>query len=636
MTFDVRFDEVWLAFGDQIILRHANLRIVSGERICLIGRNGSGKSSTLKLLTGQLEPDAGRVELPAGLRLAMLDQVLDKPTDRTVRDVVSDGMREQRRRIESFRTLTLSSDSHGGKSRLRELDELQAVIEAGGGWSVDLRVDAVVSRLDLPATERMCDLSGGWRRRVALAQALVSRPELLLLDEPTNHLDISTIEWLEEEVRRFDGTVLFVSHDRGFVDRLATRIVSIDRGELRSWPGGYRAYLRLKRKADEEEDRANALFDKVLAQEETWIRQGIKARESRNEGRVRALEAMREQRSQRIKRPAQARIHINETPQLSGKKVIEARNISHGYSDNVLLRNFSLRVMRGDRIGIVGNNGVGKSTLLRILLGELRPDSGSIKLGTHLKVAYFDQLRRELDTTKTVAEIVGEGRDYIDILGRKKHVVGYLTDFLFSAKRAMTRVSALSGGERNRVILAKLLIQPANLLVFDEPTNDLDVETLEALEARLRAYTATLIVVSHDRYFLDQVVTSTLVFEGDGVVKRYAGGYSDWEQLRRQLAVADSPAPGQPATSPAPARAHAPARKLTYKLQRELDGLPVRIQALEQRVRTMEAQINTVDFYSQAHDEVQASLRELDRLRAQLEAAVERWAELETQSERIR
>ena len=634
MTFDVRFDEIALAFGDQIILRHASLRIESGERICLIGRNGSGKSSTLKLLIGQLEPDEGRVEMPAGLRLAMLDQVLDEPSDRTVRDVVSDGMREQRKRIEAFRTL--SGDSRGGKSGLRELEALQVAIETGGGWSVDVRVDAIVSRLDLPATERMCDLSGGWRRRVALAHALVSRPELLLLDEPTNHLDINTIEWLEEEVRRFDGTVLFVSHDRGFAERLATRVVSIDRGELRSWPGGYRAYLRLKRKADDEEDRTNALFDKVLAQEEAWIRQGIKARESRNEGRVRALEAMRQQRSQRIKRPAQARIHINETLQLSGKKVIEARNISHGYGGNVLLRKFSLRVMRGDRIGIVGNNGIGKSTLLRILLGELKPDSGSIKLGTHLKVAYFDQLRRELDTTRTVAEIVGEGRDYIDIQGRKKHVVGYLTDFLFSAKRAMTRVSALSGGERNRVILAKLLIQPANLLVFDEPTNDLDVETLEALEARLRAYTATLIVVSHDRYFLDQVVTSTLVFEGDGVVKQYAGGYSDWEHLRRQLAVADSPAPGRPAAGPASARAPSPAKKLTYKLQRELDGLPVRIQGLEQRVRTMEAQVNTADFYSQTHEEVQASLGKLDRLRAQLEAAVERWAELETQSERNR
>ena len=634
MIFDVRLDGVSLAFGDQIILREANLRLDPGERVCLIGRNGSGKSSTLKLLTGDLEPDEGRIEIPAQMRLAMLDQALDEPTDRFVRDVVADGLHAQRERIEAFRAL--SGEVSPGKAHLRELEALQAAIEAGGGWSIDVQLDAIISQLELPDGERMSDLSGGWRRRVALAQALVSKPELLLLDEPTNHLDLSTIEWLEEEVRRYDGTVLFVSHDRGFVERLATRIVSIDRGALRSWPGGYRAFLRQKRKADAEEDRANALFDKLLAEEEAWIRRGIKARESRNEGRVRALEAMREQRSQRIRRPSQARIHINESEQLSGKKVLDVRNVTHGYDGRTLLRGFSLRITRGDRIGIIGNNGVGKSTLLRILLGEVKPDKGSVKRGTHLQVAYFDQLRRELDTTKTVAEIVGEGRDYIDIQGRKKHVVGYLTDFLFSAKRAMTRVSALSGGERNRVILAKLLIQPANLLIFDEPTNDLDVETLEALESRLLAYSSTLIVVSHDRYFLDQVVTSTLVFEGDGVVHRYAGGYSDWERLRRQLAVGDSP-PGATRERKRPsARSPSSARKLTYKLQRELDGLPQRIQALEQRVRAMEQQVNSAEFYRQPHETVQAALRELEQMRSRLETAVERWAELETQSQALR
>ena len=630
----IRFDDVALAFGDQVILRRANLRIEPDERICLIGRNGSGKSSTLKLLTGLLEPDEGRVDISPQLRFAILDQVLSDPTERLVRDVVADGMRGQRARIEAFRAL--SADLQAGKSGLRELESLQAAIEAGGGWSIDVQVDAMLSRLELPSTERMCDLSGGWRRRVALAQALVGQPDLLMLDEPTNHLDISTIEWLESEVRRYDGTVLFVSHDRGFVERLATRIVSIDRGELRSWPGGYRDFLRQKRKADEDEDRANALFDKVLAEEESWIRQGIKARESRNEGRVRALEAMREQRSQRIKRPNQARIHINESEYLSGKKVIEARNITHGYGGRTLLRNFSLRVMRGDRIGIIGNNGIGKSTLLRILLGELQPDSGSIKLGTHLHMAYFDQLRRELDTTRTVAEIVGEGRDYIRINGRNKHVVGYLTDFLFSAKRAMTRVAALSGGERNRVILAKLLIQPANLLIFDEPTNDLDVETLEALESRLRAYTGTLILVSHDRYFLDRVVTGTLVFEGDGVVTRHAGGYSDWERLRRRLAMTDAPSSTRTQEqASASVRTPSPARKLTYRLQRELDGLPERINGLEKRLTSLEAQVNAEVFYTQPQETVQAALGKLEAVRAQLEAAVDRWAELETQSQDV-
>ena len=633
MISDIRFDDVSLAFGDQVILRQARLRLDPGERVCLIGRNGSGKSSTLKLLTGEIEPDEGRIEKPPGLRLAMLDQALDEPTERRVRDVVTDGMHAQRTRIDAFRAL--SGDLAPGKAQLRELEALQAAIEAGGGWSLDVQVDAIISQLELPLTERMSELSGGWRRRVALAKALVGKPELLLLDEPTNHLDISTIEWLEEAVRRYDGTVLFVSHDRGFVDRLATRVVSVDRSVLRSWPGGYRAYLRQKNKADADEDRANALFDKVLAEEEVWIRQGIKARESRNEGRVRALEAMREQRSQRIKRPPQARIHINESEQLSGKKVIEVRNVTHGYGSRTLFRNFSLRIMRGDRIGIIGNNGIGKSTLLRILLGEVKPDSGSVKRGTHLQVAYFDQLRRELDTTRTVAEIVGEGRDYIDILGRKKHVVGYLTDFLFSAKRAMTRVSALSGGERNRVILAKLLIQPANLLIFDEPTNDLDVETLEALESRLLAYSSTLMVVSHDRYFLDQVVTSTLVFEGDGVVNRYAGGYSDWERLRRQLAVGDSPGSTRRAAKRTSARSPSPARKLTYKLRRELNGLPQRIRALEERVQTMEAQVNSPEFYRQAHETVQGSLLELEQMRSRLETAVERWAELESLSQEM-
>ncbi|MDE0005709.1 MAG: ATP-binding cassette domain-containing protein [Rhodospirillaceae bacterium] len=634
MIFDVRLDDVSLAFGDQVILRAANLRLGPGERVCLIGRNGSGKSSTLKLLTGDIEPDEGRVEIPPGMRLAMLDQALDVPTERLVRDVVTDGMHVQRSRIEAFRAL--SGELSPEKAQLRELEALQAAIDAGGGWSIDVQVDAIISQLELPAGERMSELSGGWRRRVALAQALVGKPELLLLDEPTNHLDISTIEWLEGEVRRYDGTVLFVSHDRGFVERLATRVVSIDRGSLGSWPGGYRAYLRQKRKADAEEDRANALFDKLLAEEEVWIRRGIKARESRNEGRVRALEAMREQRAQRIRRPTQARIHINESEQLSGKKVIEVRNVTHGYGEQTLFRNFSLRIMRGDRIGIIGNNGVGKSTLLRILLGEVKPDTGSVKRGTHLQVAYFDQLRRELDTTKTVAEIVGEGRDYIDIQGRKKHVVGYLTDFLFSAKRAMTRVSALSGGERNRVILAKLLIQPANLLIFDEPTNDLDVETLEALESRLLAYSATLIVVSHDRYFLDRVVTSTLVFEGDGVVHRYAGGYSDWERLRRRLAVGDSPAYAARTAGRSSRRPPSPARKLTYKLQRELDGLPQQIQALEERVQAMEQQVNAAEFYRQPHETVKATLQELNQLRSRLEAAVDRWGELESQSQELR
>jgi ATP-binding cassette subfamily F protein uup len=499
-------------------------------------------------------------------------------------------MAAQLARIAEFQRL--SGTGPADKAGLAALEALHREIDAGGGWSVDATVDALVSQLDLPASQRMDELSGGWRRRVALAQALVSRPELLLLDEPTNHLDISTIEWLENEVRRYAGAVLFVTHDRSFVENVATRIIDIDRGELRSWPGAYTRYLEQKANSQVEEDRHNAEFDKKLAAEEVWIRKGVKARTTRNEGRVRALEELRAIRAQRIKRPRAARILINESEELSGRKVIELRNVAHGYGGRQLLADFSLRVMRGDRLGIIGNNGVGKSTLLRILLGELTPDAGTVKIGTNLVPAYFDQLRREIDPAKTVAEVIGEGRDYVTVAGRRKHVVAYLTDFLFSAKRAMTPIAALSGGERNRVLLAKLFTRAANLLVLDEPTNDLDVETLEALEERLAEYDGTLIVVSHDRHFLDAAVTSTLVFEASGQVVRHAGGYSDWLRRNEALATADAPRgerggrgeggergergeggeraeklKAQPKSAAAP-------RKLSYKLQRELDGLP--------------------------------------------------------------
>ena len=469
----------------------------------------------------------------------MLEQKLADESAELVRDFVARGMAQQLERIAEFERLTAASSDD--RAVLRDLETLQRAIDAGGGWNTDVQIGTVVSELGLPAELRMNELSGGWRRRAALAQALVSKPELLLLDEPTNHLDISTIEWLETAVRTYPGAVLFVTHDRSFVERVATRIVDIDRGKLRSWPGGYSDYLTQRAQSDEEEDRQNILFDKKLAEEEVWIRKGVKARRTRNEGRVRALEALRAIRAERIKRPRAARVQINESSEVSGRKVIELHNVSHGYDGRQLLSDFSLRVMRGDRVGIIGNNGVGKSTLLRILLGELVPDSGSVKLGTNLEVAYFDQLQRELDGNKTVAETVGEGREFVTVGGHKKHVVTYLTDFLFSAKRAMTPIAALSGGERNRVILAKLFTRAANLLVLDEPTNDLDVETLEALEDRLTEYDGTLLVVSHDRYFLDALVTSTLVFEDDGQVRRHAGGYSEWLERHRALAVIDDP-----------------------------------------------------------------------------------------------
>jgi|SRR5688572_5164370 len=622
----VRFAAVSVTFGEQRVLIEADFSIEPGERVCVVGRNGAGKSTTLRLITGAQEPDDGAVEKPARLRSSLLEQKLADESAELVRDYVSHGMADQLARIAEFERLTAANPDD--RAALREVEALQREIDAGGGWNVAVRVGTVISELGLPPGERMSDLSGGWRRRAALARALVSNPELLLLDEPTNHLDISTIEWLEDAVRNHPGAVLFVTHDRSFVERVATRIVDIDRGKLRSWPGGYNDYLTKKAKSDEEEDRQNALFDKKLAEEEIWVRKGVKARQTRNEGRVRALEELRDVRAARIKRPRAARVQINESAEVSGRKVIEVRNVSHGYGGRPLLEDFSLRVMRGDRIGIIGNNGVGKSTLLRILLGELAPDSGSVKLGTNLDVAYFDQLRRELDESKTVAEIVGEGRDHVTIGGHKKHVVTYLTDFLFPAKRARTRIAALSGGERNRVILAKLFTRPANLLVLDEPTNDLDVETLEALEDRLAGYDGTLLVVSHDRYFLDAIVTSTLVFEEDGQVRRHAGGYSDWLTRRRALAVVDEPT--APASTGSKDTRERPAqRKLSYKLQRELDALPSAIEELEERVAELQATASAADFYSGEQQTVQAHLETLQAVQRELEAAVDRWAELE-------
>jgi ABC transport system ATP-binding/permease protein len=626
----IRFDSVSVAFGDQKVLVDATLTLEPGERVCLIGRNGAGKSTTLKLLTGALEPDTGKVERPSSLRWSLLDQGLADESELTARQFIALGMAAQLERIARFQRL--SARANPDTALLREIEAMQREIDAGGGWSVDMHVDLIMSQLGVLADKRLDELSGGWRRRVALAQALVSNPDLLLLDEPTNHLDISTIEWLEDKVRHYGGTVLFVTHDRSFVEHVATRIVDIDRGKLRSWPGGYRDFLEQKAKAEQEEDLHNSLFDKKLAAEEIWIRQGVKARTTRNEGRVRALEGLREERAQRMKRPRTARIKINESEELSGRKVIEARNVSHSFGGQPLLNGFSLRVMRGDRLGIIGNNGVGKSTLLRILLGELQPDSGTVKLGTNLEVAYFDQLRREVDPTKTVAEIIGEGRDYVTIQGVKKHVVAYLTDFLFSAKRALTPVAALSGGERNRVILAKLFTRPANLLVLDEPTNDLDVETLESLETRLAEYDGTLLVVSHDRYFLDAVVTSTLVFEAGGQIQKHAGGYSDWLERRQTLAVVDEPTAQRASAPRAQQQSPPPPRKLSYKLQRELDGLPTEIDRIERRIVDLETQISAPDFYRQPHVEVQERLAELASTQQQLDTAIERWAALEDQA----
>jgi len=626
----LRFDDIGLEFGDQLILRDAEFSIDPGERVCLIGRNGAGKSTTLKLIMGSIEPDRGEITPKPDLIVSQLEQTLPEAMDLPVTDVIRSGLTQIETLLEEYANKSqLELDKHG----LRELEALHAKIDAHDGWHLEQRVETTITELSLPADKKMNELSGGWRRRVGLAKALVQKPDLLLLDEPTNHLDIATIKWLEDRVYNYPGAVLFITHDRAFLQRLATRIVEIDRGKLTSWPGSYDNYLRRKEKVLEDEAVAEEKFDKKLAEEEAWVRQGIKARRTRNEGRVRSLMKMRQEREERIAQDGKARIHIEEGEQ-SGRKVIRARNVSYSYGDEEVIKDFSIKIMRGDRIGLIGNNGVGKTTLLRLLLGELEPQSGTVKMGTGLQVGYFDQLRQALDLDKSVAYNVGEGRTYIRLNGKDRHVVGYLTGFLFSPKRAMTPVKALSGGERNRVILAKLFTRPANLLVLDEPTNDLDIETLEVLEQKLCEFSGTLIVVSHDRDFLDNVVTSTVVFEADGTVQEYVGGYSDWLHRGHELAVADNPYEAERRKRAAAERKkNRKPTKLSYNDQRELDSLPVEIEQLEKEIGALQKLIAAPDFYVQEAELVQQRLRELGDAEKLLEQRIERWGELETLQE---
>tara|TARA_R110002049_G_scaffold45948_1_gene133681 strand:- start:57673 stop:59559 length:1887 start_codon:yes stop_codon:yes gene_type:complete len=624
----LRLQDVSLEFGDAAILKEANFAVNPKERVCLIGRNGAGKSSLLKLITGEYSADHGDIQRRRHLRVSQLEQTLLSTSGETVREVIRQGMSEQQALLDEYHRLSKSSMD---KSALKQLEELQHQIDASGIWNIDQQVDIIISQLNLPGTRKLSELSGGWRRRVALGKALVSEPDLLLLDEPTNHLDISTIEWLEHRIRGYGGSVIFITHDRIFLQKLATRIVEIDRGNLVSWPGSYDNYLELKEKALEEESTHNALFDKKLAQEEEWIRQGIKARRTRNEGRVRSLMAMRDERAKRVQLQGKARIDI-EKGERSGRKVIAARNLTHGYEGQTLIEKLNLKIMRGDRIGLVGNNGVGKSTLLKILLGMIKPDTGSVKLGTNLEIAYFDQVLRDLDMNKTIAQNIGDGKDYVELNGKQRHVVGYLKNFLFSPKRAMTPVRALSGGEKNRVALAKLFIRPANLLVLDEPTNDLDVEMLEVLEQRLVDYTGTLLLVSHDRVFLDNVVTSILVFEANGGVQEYVGGYSDWVKRGKVLTEADVPDEvrviEQPEDTPR-AESKVKTKKLSYKLQRELDELPALIETLESDIDYLQTQIAQPSFYDKDYNETRDVLDALANTQARLDAAMNRWAELE-------
>src|SRR6476659_3902449 len=564
--------------GGPLLLERVNLTVEPGERIALIGRNGAGKSTLLKLLSGDLKPDDGQVRVEGGRRVARLEQEVPAAAHGAVFDVVAEGLGDLGALLAQFHHL-----SHAEPVDVQALERVQAKIEAAHGWSLDQRVSEVLERLGLDGEAAFDRLSGGLKRRVLLARALVSQPDVLLLDEPTNHLDIAAIDWLEGFLKGWAGALVFVTHDRRFLRALATRIVEIDRGQVTSWPGDWANYERRREERLNAQAQEAARFDKLLAQEEVWIRQGIKARRTRDEGRVRRLEAMRVERSQRRELAGNVRMDVAQGD-ASGRKVVEAKDVDFAYAGRAIVRGFSTTIFRGDRIGLIGPNGSGKTTLLKLLLGELTPSAGSVRLGSNLQVAYFDQYRATLREDWNAIENVAEGREFLDINGRRKHVIGYLQDFLFTPERARAPITRLSGGERNRLLLARLFAQPSNLLVMDEPTNDLDVETLELLEDLLLDYAGTLLLVSHDRDFLDHVVTSTLVMEGDGRVGEFVGGYTDWLRQGGQLAT-ESAVPAKAATKtapPAPAPAIPPAtrRKLSYKDTRELEQLPARIEAL--------------------------------------------------------
>ncbi|MCS2609877.1 ATP-binding cassette domain-containing protein [Halomonas dongshanensis] len=639
----LRLEQLQLAYGTHVLLDHAELAIEKGERLALVGRNGTGKSTLLKLIAGDIQADDGTLWRAPGLKIGVLAQDLPDASGMTIFDVVAQGLPEAGELLSEYQHLINAPEPD-----MQRMATLQTRLEAIDGWSFHQRIDVVMTRLGLPPERPMSALSGGWRRRVALARALVAEPDLLLLDEPTNHLDLDTIAWLEEQLLAFQGAVLLITHDRAFLSKLATNILELDRGKLSRYPGRYTEYQARKQHELEVEARENAEFDKKLAQEETWIRQGIKARRTRNEGRVRALEALRVERSQRRERQGTANLSVD-SGERSGKRVVELKNVTQRFAGDAIIRDFSLDVQRGDRIGLLGRNGAGKTTLLKLMLGQLEPSEGSVKLGTNLQVAYFDQLRAGLEPEKTVYDNVAQGTDRVSVGGRDRHVMSYLQDFLFTPERVRQPVKALSGGESNRLLLAKLFTQPANVLVLDEPTNDLDMETLELLEELLLDFDGTLLLVSHDRTFMDNVVTSVLAFEGEGRVREYVGGYSDWVRQGGKLPPAPWDAPvaaksaraaqvetsAVAASSEQPKEAQAKAEsakksvKLSYKLQRELDGLPAEIEKLEAKVAEIEAEIAEPAFYQQPSTVVTAKLEALGVVQGELENAMERWMELE-------
>jgi len=627
----VSLQDIKVGFGGPLLLEGVDLSIDRGERVCLVGRNGTGKSTVMRLITGEIKPDGGTIVFQQGVRITLLTQEVPQALSGSVFDVVSGAFGEQGKLLAAYHHVSARLAHDHGEKLMAELEDVQHKFEAAGGWQMQQRIEEILTRLKLPEDAEFSELSGGLKRRVLLAKALAGAPDLLLLDEPTNHLDIDAIAWLEEFLLSFGGTLLFVTHDRMLLQKLATRIVDLDRGRLTSWPGNYQSYLALKQAALDAESVENAKFDKKLAVEEVWIRQGVKARRTRNEGRVRALKELRRTRSERREVTGAARMQTQEAER-TGKIVIEATDVSYGYNGRPVISGFSTTILRGDKIGIIGPNGSGKTTLLKILLGELKAQKGTIKHGTNLEVAYLDQHRAQLDDEKTVQDNVANGSDHVTVDGNRRHVIGYLQDFLFAPARARSPVKVLSGGERNRLLLAKLFTRPSNVLVLDEPTNDLDIETLDLLEELLSDYPGTVLLVSHDRAFINDVVTSTLVLEGGGRVSEYVGGYDDW-LLQSRRKKEEAPAPLAPVRTgekkTISTLTKEKARKLTFKEQKELETLPQRIEELDAEQQRLIATMADPDFYRESGNKVANAKARLEAVEKELAGAFKRWEELE-------
>nr|WP_278995701.1 ABC transporter ATP-binding protein [Plesiomonas shigelloides] len=626
----------YLSYSDAPLLDHTELHIEPNERVCLVGRNGAGKSTLMKVLAGEQKLDDGRLQVQQDVVVARLEQDPPRDAQGSVFDYVAEGVEKVAQQLKDYHDISLKIATDPSEQNLAKMARLQEALDHCDGWRFESRIHQVMEQLNLKEDMALSELSGGWLRKAALARALVSDPDVLLLDEPTNHLDVDTIRWLEAFLKEYKGSIVFISHDRAFIRNMATRIVDLDRGILVSWPGDYDKYLEGKEEALRVEEQQNAEFDKRLAQEEVWIRQGIKARRTRNEGRVRALKALRRERAERREVMGTSRIQVDDVSR-SGKIVFELENAGYEVDGKVLLKNFTTTIMRGDKIALVGPNGCGKTTLIKLLLGELQPTTGTVRCGTKLDVAYFDQYRAELDPEKTVMDNVADGKQEVMVAGKPRHILGYLQDFLFHPRRAMTPVKALSGGERNRLLLAKLLLKPNNLLILDEPTNDLDIETLELLEELLAEYQGTLLLVSHDRQFVDNTVTTCWMFEGDGQVSEYVGGYHDSRQ--QQEAVFATRAAQQPKAAAKPAEeakpvAEKPRRtsatvRLSYKQQRELDELPALLEQYETRIAELQAEVENPEFFQKPHQETSRVLNELAEVEQKLETAFERWEELE-------